>query len=337
MPSASAALERRVNARYDGYAGWHGSNAMDASCDLLACVSRERLDQWLYYLCADPLACRQANPVRPGETRGSLDEADAYRVRARRHGIRRAPRAGARPGIPARSQSSAAATVWPPEPDDPWYTLYNLHAMREGAGPDAEIIQMVAHKDSQSWVPCAPGAYDSAVDTVALMELARTLAQIPNEREIRFLWCNEEHTPWTSVMAAQRLAASGRKVAIVLNLDGVGLRRPDHAARGIYTADVRYTTDRGRSAADLVDELIGRHNLGIRYVRERAAVPDDDDGSFVLAGIENAILLTGWIPNPDPHYHTTEDRYEYVGIESVARSVALALSLVLFIDRYGAP
>jgi len=48
-------------------------------------------------------------------------------------------------------------------------------------------------------------------------------------------------------------------------------------------------------------------------------------------------LLTGWVPYPDPHYHTVKDRFEYVDLPSVARSTKLALCLLMHIDRHGAP
>ena len=311
---------------------------MDPTRDLIARVSPERLSRWLYYLCRDPLSCRQANMVRPGKEYSSLDEADDYiaaQLASMGYTVLREPhqvqafRRDA--GKPLAHQYS------PPAPEDPWYTVHNLYAGRPAPSPEAELVIAVAHKDSQSWIPCSPGANDNGVGTVALLELAYLLAGYDNQRELLFLWCNEEHTPWTSIAAAQRIAASGRRVAAVLNLDGVGVRRPEDVARGRYTAGTRYTTDEGRLLADLMAELIGRYDLGLCHTRHRSPRPEDDDGSFIKAGIVRAILLTGWIPYPDPHYHTTEDRYEYVDFDSVARSVQLALSFLLYIDRNGAP
>jgi hypothetical protein len=311
---------------------------MDPTRELIAQVSRDRMSRWLYYLCRDPLSCRQANVVRPGETRSSLDEADdyieaelesmGYTVRREAHQAQAFRRDASKPLVHQYSR---------PSPEDPWYTLQNLYAIRRAPEPDAELLIVVAHKDSQSWIPCSPGANDNGAGTVALLELAYLLRDYGNQREIWFLWCNEEHTPWTSIAAAQQVAKSGRRVAAVLNLDGVGVRRPEDEAIGRYTAGTRYTSDRGRLLADLMAELIGRYDLRLWHTRHRSARPEDDDGSFIKAGIDNAILLTGWIPYPDPHYHTTEDRYEHVSFESVARDVQLALCFVLYVDRNGAP
>lgn len=311
---------------------------MDPTRDLVARVSPERLGRRLAYLCRDPLSCRQANMVRPGERQSSLDEADDY-IAAELASMGYAVRREAHQAQAFRRDvgKPLAHQYSPPSPEDRWYTVHDLYATRPGPGPEAELVIAVAHKDSQSWIPCSPGANDNGVGTVALLELAQVLADYENQRELLFLWCNEEHTPWTSVAAARSIAASGRRVAAVLNLDGIGVRRPADVERGIYTAGTRYTTDEGRLLADLMAELIGRYDLGLCHTRHRSARPEDDDGSFIKAGIARAVLLTGWIPYPDPHYHTTEDRYEYVDFESVTRGVQLALGFLLYIDRNGAP
>jgi hypothetical protein len=311
---------------------------MDPARELIAQVSRERLSAWLYHLCQDPLSCRQANMVRPGQTVSSLDEADDY-IQSELEGMGHAVRREAHQAQAFRRDAGKplAHQYSPPTPGDPWYTLNNLYAVKPASEPGADLLIICAHKDSQSWIPCSPAANDNGVGTVAALELARLLRNYDNQREIWFLWCNEEHTPWTSIVAAQRIAASGRKVAAVLNLDGVGVRRPEDAAIGRYTAGTRYTSDRGRLLADLMAELIGRYNLGLTHTRYRSARPEDDDGSFIKAGIDSAILLTGWIPYPDPHYHTIEDRFKYVDLESVARGVQLAVSFVVYVDRHGAP
>jgi len=317
---------------------WTREALVDPIRERISRVSVERLGSWLSYLCRDPLPCRQANYVRAGQQRSTLDEADAYiqnELEAMGYGVRSDEH---RAQAFRRDASRPLAHQYsPPLPEDPWYTLRNLYAVKPAHDPQAELVIALAHKDSQSWIPCSPGAQDNGVGTVALMELAQLLAEYDNEREMWFLWCNEEHTPWTSIAAAQQVAASGRRVAAVLNLDGLGVRRAEDAARGQYTAATRYTTDQGRLLADLTAELIGRYDLGLRHRRHRSSRPEDDDGSFVRAGIESAVLLTGWVPYPDPHYHTVQDRFEYVDLPSVARSTKLALCLLMHIDRHGAP
>jgi len=71
-------------------------------------------------------------------------------------------------------------------PEDPFYTAYNLCAEKKGRAHADEIIVVVAHKDSQSWVD-SPGANDNAIGTVGVLELACVLAKYDSDRTIRFL------------------------------------------------------------------------------------------------------------------------------------------------------
>ena len=59
------------------------------------------------------------------------------------------------------------------------------------------------------------------------------------------------------------------------------------------------------------------------------STPNDDDGSFVNAGIAPSVLLIGSFPYADPNYHTVHDKPSLVDIENVRRSTQLALATVL--------
>ncbi|MGI6368788.1 MAG: M28 family metallopeptidase [Anaerolineae bacterium] len=311
---------------------------MDPTRALLSQVSRDRLDRWLRYLTLDPLHCRQVNYARPGQDKSTLAEADAYiasELEAMGYTVAWEPHQAQ--AFRCDMSKPVAHRYSRPMPEDPWYTLHDLVIRRPAQDPNAELLIVVAHKDSQSWLQCAPAAYDNGTGTVALMELANLLTQYENQRELMMIFCNEEHWPWTSVAKAQQIAASGRAVAAVLNLDAVGVRSPEDVAAGRYTVVTRFSADAGRELADLMAELVGRYDIGLAHGIRRAERPNDDDGSYIRAGIEKAILMMGMLPYPDPHYHTYEDAYEYVDLTGVCRSVKLALSFVLHVDRNGAP
>jgi hypothetical protein len=123
----------------------------------------------------------------------------------------------------------------PPKPEDPFYDVSNIEAARRGTEQPEEIIQLIAHKDSSSWID-SPGAHDNATGTVANVEIARAVATVEPRRTVRLLFCNEEHTPWTSRFAAEAAASRGDRIIAVLNVDGLDAksdedpgRRPDHA------------------------------------------------------------------------------------------------------------
>ena len=166
-------------------------------------VDEDRLRTDLFHLSSDPLPFRKLNYTAPGRARSSLDEADDYLASR----LGEAAWASEREPVPVQAfrcdaRKPKAHQYSTPSPEDPWYTAHNLWARRSGASRPEEIILLCAHKDSQSWVD-SPGAHDNATGTSALLEMARVLADEALQRSVWLLFCNEEHTPWTSVTAAE--------------------------------------------------------------------------------------------------------------------------------------
>jgi Zn-dependent M28 family amino/carboxypeptidase len=216
-----------------------------------------------------------------------------------------------------------------PLPHEPWYDAFNLIARKVGTTEPDRAIVLVAHKDSQSWLHRAPGAYDNAVGVAALLEIARILENIDLAITVLWLFCNEEHWPWTSVEAARRLAASDLTLEAVLNVDGIGGKSPEAAKAGLHTAVTRFVTPEGKRLAELLASLNQSHDMGLQHTVYEAAAPNDDDGSFINAGIRPAVMVTGSIPFADPNYHTVLDRPEHVDVRNVAKSTCLVLATVL--------
>ena len=159
--------------------------------DIASCigrVDRARLSANLFHLARDPLPCRQLNVTLPGHAENTLYEADAfiqtrledwgYAVERERVSVQ-----AFRPG-PSDPVPGQRFPLQAPESEDPWYDAYNLYAKKAGRVYPQDLIVVISHKDSQSWIDRAPGAYDNAVGTVANMELARILASVDTSRSI---------------------------------------------------------------------------------------------------------------------------------------------------------
>jgi hypothetical protein len=300
---------------------------------LLTQVDEDRLRRNLFYLASDPLPYRKLNYTVPGHTRCTLYEADewiagqlaewGYRVE--------------REGCPVRAFGYDAAKplhhrYTRPEPDAPVFAAYNLYARKRGVRLPEETILVLAHKDSQSWVD-SPGAYDNGAGTVAVLELARVLAPVGTERSLCFLFCNEEHLPWTSVVAAQGMRRRGERLAGVFNIDSIGGKSDADIAAGRKTNATLYTQPEGRRLAELMTEVNDRYRIGLAqqvYQRER---PGDDDGSFIHAGFGNAIANLGSWPYGDAQYHLPSDVPERVDFDNVRMAAQATLAAILTLDR----
>lgn len=311
--------------------------ATDIIPALLAQVSEERLRRDLFALAKDPLPFRKLNHTRPGQAQCSLYEADdfiageleACGYRVEREGV---------PVRPFRCDTSKpkAHQYSPPAEGDPWFTAYNLHARKPGAGRPEEIVALLAHKDSQSWVD-SPGAYDNAVGTAGVMEMARVLSRVALPRTLWFLFCNEEHTPWTSVAAAEGARERGDNLVAIFNVDSLGGKSQADVDAGRKTNVTLYTAPEAKALADLVGEVNRAYGIGLEQRSMQRPSPGDDDGSFVKAGYPMAVANLGSFPYADPNYHLESDTPEAVDLVNVRMAVQAVLAAVVRCAVEGAP
>ncbi len=296
---------------------------------LIGAVDGQRISEYLFYLAKDPLPYRKLNFTLPGHEKNTLHEADDYLAEKLESWGYRVQREAVRVQAFRRDTSKPIhAQYSPPMPDDPWYTAYNLYAEITGRARPGEIVLVSAHKDSQSWID-SPGANDNAIGTASVLEMARVLAKHPSPRTIRFLFCNEEHTPWTSVTAANNAKARGDNLVAIFNTDGVGVKSPQQTAAGLKTNVTAYTEPEGKRLAELVAAVNARYAIGLEQRIVKRPGPGDDDGSFVKAGYPAAVVNIGSWPYADPNYHTEGDIPELCDVDNAAKAVQAILAAVI--------
>jgi len=300
---------------------------------LIKSVDREQISTHVFYLAKDPLPYRKLNFTLPGHEKNTLYEADDYLAGKLESWGYPVEREGVQVQAFRRDTSKPKQHQYsPPKPEDPWYTAYNLYAEKKGRSHPEKIIVVLAHKDSQSWID-SPGANDNAIGTAGVLEMARVLRMRPTESTIRFLWCNEEHTPWTSKIAAQKAKSRGDNIVAVFNLDGIGAKPAEQKAAGKLTNVTAYTKPEGKPLAELMMEVNARYLIGLEQRIVERSQPGDDDGSFVLAGFPATVINIGSWPYGDPNYHAEEDVPENCDFHNAAMTVQATLAAVLTLDR----
>jgi hypothetical protein len=298
-------------------------------------VNAERIKTGVYYLSKDPLPRRVLNYTLPGHTSSTLEEADAWIIKQLRNAGYSPTADETKVQAFGRDFSKPLAHQYATPPKDAaWYTAHNILAGKDGSEHPDELIIIIAHKDSQSWI-ASPGANDNAVGTCGALELATVLSEYKPKHTIRFIFCNEEHTPWTSVTAAKAIKASGLKVLALINMDGIGVKPPSE--QGQLTNVTRYTSPEGERLADMMAMLNEHHSLGLKQSKYLSDSPGDDDGSFINAGFPWSVLNIGSMPYGDPNYHQEGDTPDKVDYENARVTVQLTLAAVLHLDNNGRP
>ncbi|MAP92441.1 hypothetical protein CMK15_12910 [Candidatus Poribacteria bacterium] len=311
------------------------SELYSSVCQLLTQVDANRLRKNLFHLSKSPLPFRKLNYKRLNAEENTLYEADNFiSEELQNSGYSVEKESVVVKAFSCDTSKPKAHQYAPPAVDSTEFIAYNLYAKKHGSQYPEEVILFLAHKDSQSWVD-SPGAYDNCTGTVATMEIAHLLANHNCKRSIWFLFCNEEHTPWTSITAAQNARSKGTNLIAIFNLDSLGGKSNQSLDSGLKTNVTLYTDPEGEPFADLMAEVNEIYNIGLlqtKFMRQR---PGDDDGSFINAGFPMAVMNVGSYPYADPNYHLETDRPELVDIENVRLATQASLASGLHVDYYG--
>jgi hypothetical protein len=296
-------------------------------------VNQERMSADLFHLSKDPLPFRKLNLTLPGHEKCTLYEADDFLAKQLESAGYQVDREGVTVQAYRRdTRKPISAQYSAPMLEDPTYTAYNLYAEKRGEKHPDEIIVLVAHKDSQSWID-SPGANDNAIGTIGILEIGRALSAYKSQRAIRFLFCNEEHTPWTSVTAATKAKERGDKIIAVFNTDGIGVKSVQERAAGKKTNVTAYSQPEGLKLAELMSGVNSHFQIGLEQRSVQRTFPNDDDGSFVKAGFPAAVINIGSWPYGDPNYHTPGDIPELCDVENAAMTARAIIAAVMTIDQ----
>ncbi|MBZ0190040.1 MAG: M28 family peptidase [Candidatus Obscuribacterales bacterium] len=198
-------------------------------------------------------------------------------------------------------------------------TYFNLEATIVGHTTPMSVLILGSHLDSTAgWVSSAekqaPGADDDGSGTVALMQIAKALSQLPLDCTVRLVhFTGEEQGLWGSYRYSDELSKeSGIKVVGMIQHDMVGYS-PNDKAR----LDVHDEEDRNGSHAwtVLYFRNIKRYGIGINpYDTHNRAVKNRSDHAGFLDHGYTAVMLSEEFTDEgfNPNYHSLGDRVKSV-------------------------
>lgn len=204
-------------------------------------------------------------------------------------------------------------------------TSHNVVAVKEPTNKNKatdQIIVVGAHHDS---VEGAPGANDDASGVAATLELARVMANMPTDTEIRFVTFGAEELGLIgSYEYVDSLSQAERdRIVGMWQMDMVGSR--DAGELVMFTVDGEKNVVTDLSAAAGV-----RTGTPLTYGQEGRS----DHVPFYEAGIPAALF----IHNPvEPWYHTPEDSLDKISKEKLQETAEIVGAAVYQVARPDTP
>ncbi|WP_269466685.1 M20/M25/M40 family metallo-hydrolase [Sporosarcina ureae] len=197
----------------------------------------------------------------------------------------------------------------------------------ENGAKDADIVYVSAHIDS---VPGAPGANDNASGTAAALEMARTMKDLPLDKELRFAFVGAEEIGlvgskyYVDSLSEEELS---RSVAN-FNMDMVATSWDK--ATAIYTNTLDGEANIVTNSANKVAKVIRTPSELVLFKRGSS-----DHVSFYDKGIPSAnfIRREPGTHNLEPDYHNPKDTMDNVSKERLEEMIHLVGGSVYSVVR----
>lgn len=197
----------------------------------------------------------------------------------------------------------------------------NVVAVKPGMFADQHHIIIGAHRDA---VPGSPGADDNGSGSVGVLEIARALAEVETQATIIFiLFDAEEWGLYGSQYYADRAAARGDSIIVMLNMDMIGHYENMTAARARWLVDSAYSSIWAYQAAN-------RAGVNITSTDTSQGGGGSDHAPFGANGypaifVQEAIFST--------EYHQPSDSTTYVSFDYLTRMIKATLATAYYVDQ----
>lgn len=222
---------------------------------------------------------------------------------------------------------------------------HNIWVELKGSDHPEQIVVVGAHYDT---VPNCPGANDNGSGVVAMLALARAMADAKPARTVQFVAFVNEEAPYFqtdemgSLVYARELKKQKAKVVAMLSLETIGYFTDSADSQHYPPPMGQYYPSVGNfigfvsnpGSAELLQKCVGAFRTHARFPSEGGAVPEglpgvswSDHSSFWQMGWP-AIMVTDTAPFRYPHYHQPSDTPDKVDFDRLTR-VVLGLEAVV--------
>lgn len=206
----------------------------------------------------------------------------------------------------------------------------NVLAAKEGVVHPERKVLVSAHYDCMPSGSTAPGADDDGSGVCAVLEAARVLAGLAFENTIVFaLWDEEEQGLVGSAYYAAVAAGNDQEIVAVVHMDAIGY---DGDGDGLLRVHARPV---GNSMAikDSVLAVNMGYGLDLPIAVNTPGETYSDHASFWTQGYGAILLIEDFDNDPNPYYHTPNDRLQHLdtaywrGLTQLAIGTAAAMAV----------
>lgn len=206
----------------------------------------------------------------------------------------------------------------------------NVLAIKEGALYPERKVVIGAHYDCMPGVAVAPGADDDGSGVCAVLEAARVMAGLVFENTVVFaLWDEEEQGLIGSAYHAATAAGNDEEIVAVVTMDAIGHDGDGDGLMRIHTGPVANSI----AIKDSALVVNGTYGLDLPIAINNPGATYSDHASFWNQGYGAILVIEDFDDDPNPHYHTANDRMEYLdtaywrGLARLAIGTAAAMAV----------
>jgi len=187
----------------------------------------------------------------------------------------------------------------------------NILGVKTGLVHPERKVVICGHYDSMPGGTTAPGADDDGSGVCAVMEAARVMAGHDFENTVVFaLWDEEEQGLIGSAYYTSTAAGNDEEILAAVQMDAIGYDGDGDGLMRIHTRPVANSIAIKDSAL-MVNTTYG---LGLPIVVNNPGATYSDHASFWSEGYGAILVIEDWDGDPNPHYHTSSDRLEYMDL-----------------------
>ncbi len=187
----------------------------------------------------------------------------------------------------------------------------NVLAVKTGLVHPERKVVICGHYDSMPGGTTAPGADDDGSGVGAVMEAARVMAGHDFENTVVFaLWDEEEQGLIGSAYYTSAAAGNDEEILAAVQMDAIGYDGNGDGLMRIHTRPVANSI----AIKDSVLMVNTIYGLGLPIVVNNPGATYSDHASFWSEGYGAILVIEDFDNDPNPHYHTSSDRMEYMDL-----------------------